>query len=118
MGAPARPLILPLPRNRFMSHLSLRLCVPLLLLGAIRSISAHEFTPPERPADQTYRDVPFAQEIATIFRSEVSLAEHPPRTVRVDRDGRVLITTDRLLLKGREESFRSATTPDWPIAHI
>lgn len=67
-----------------------------------QAAEAEGFQPPSRPAEQFYRDVPFAQERATIYLPELSLDEYTLRTVRVDRDGKLLINTDRGLLKGYE----------------
>ncbi|HOW71543.1 MAG TPA: hypothetical protein PKY77_13145 [Phycisphaerae bacterium] len=51
---------------------------------------------------QAYEDVAFPQDHAVRFRSEVRLADHDLRTVRADRDGRVLVNTNNGLLKAHE----------------
>ncbi len=45
-------------------------------------------------------DRPFRQKRAVVYRNEVDLQGCQLRTVRVDRDGKVLINTDKGLLKG------------------
>lgn len=52
------------------------------------------------PAAQVCEDVPFRQVRAIHFKNEVDLSDYELRTVRVDRDGKVLINTNRGLLKG------------------
>ncbi len=64
------------------------LMVPVLLL------------PETVPAAQVYQDVPFRQARATHFKNEVDLSTYELRTVRADRDGKVLINTNKGLLKG------------------
>jgi len=48
---------------------------------------------------QAYRDVPFRQARAVLFKHEVNPADFELRTVRGDRDGKILINTDKGLLK-------------------
>ena len=50
-------------------------------------------------AGQVYEDVPFRQDQAAQYRNEVKLADFELRTVRADRDGKVLINTNKGLLK-------------------
>lgn len=58
--------------------------------------SAHGQQP--SPARQVYEDVPFRQVRAIRYRNEIDLAGRTLRTVRVDRDGRALVNTERGLL--------------------
>jgi hypothetical protein len=50
-------------------------------------------------AQRPYLDSPFRQVRATSFKNEVDLKGYELRTVRVDRDGKVLINTNKGLLK-------------------
>ncbi|MEP0844781.1 MAG: hypothetical protein HRF43_18940 [Phycisphaerae bacterium] len=53
-------------------------------------------------APQVYEDAPFRQERAVHFVNEVKLADYDLRGVRADRDGKVLIHTQRGLLKAHD----------------
>lgn len=55
------------------------------------------------PPEQGYQDIPFRQVRAIHFRNEVDLSGDELRTVRADRDGKVLINTNKGLLKGYDE---------------
>ncbi len=50
-------------------------------------------------AGQTYQDTPFPQARAVLYRNEVGLAGYDLRTVRADRDGKVLVNTNKGLLR-------------------
>lgn len=50
-------------------------------------------------AGPVYEDTPFLQDWAVQFRNEIKLADYDLRTVRGDRDGKILINTDKGLLK-------------------
>lgn len=56
--------------------------------------------PASLPAGQVHEDIPFRQVRAVHFRNAVDLSGHELRTVRADRDGKVLINTNKGLLKG------------------
>lgn len=49
-------------------------------------------------AKQQFQDKPFWQEEATQYKNEVNLADYELRSIRADRDGRVLVNTNHGLL--------------------
>lgn len=69
-----------------------------LVLHVLGAWCAAQVAPPE----QVHRDRPFRQERAVVYRNEVDLEGLALRRVRADRDGNVLVNTDRGLLRGYE----------------
>ena len=60
-------------------------------------------TPVLSEEKQQLADTPFWQEVAVRYVPEVNLADYELRSIRADRDGRVLINTDKGLLKATDE---------------
>ena len=62
-------------------------------------ITAWIIASPSRAADRpVYIDKPFRQEVSIRFRNDVDVSKYELRTVRADRDGKVLVNTDKGLL--------------------
>lgn len=80
-------------RRRFVAAARfLKFAAPLSILVSAVIVQAAD------PPEQQHIDTPFWQDEAVRYVSEVNLADYELRTIRADRDGRVLVNTNKGLL--------------------